>query len=79
MFTMDNLNMTQPMLAAESTGPAASTLEKGGGNGNEYFYVLIVMSFYGIFLMGIMLDGGKSWFKCACLLLFSICTRLLFQ
>ncbi|XP_033004069.1 potassium voltage-gated channel subfamily E member 4 [Lacerta agilis] len=60
MFTMDHLNMTQPMLAAESTGPAASTLEKGGGNGNEYFYVLIVMSFYGIFLMGIMLGYMKS-------------------
>ncbi|XP_061492775.1 potassium voltage-gated channel subfamily E member 4 [Rhineura floridana] len=61
MFMMDHLNMTQPMLAADSSGlAAASTHEKGGGHGNEYFYVLIVMSFYGIFLMGIMLGYMKS-------------------
>uniref|UniRef100_A0A8D0GB83 Potassium voltage-gated channel subfamily E regulatory subunit 4 n=1 Tax=Sphenodon punctatus TaxID=8508 RepID=A0A8D0GB83_SPHPU len=29
-------------------------------NGNEYFYILIVMTFYGIFLMGIMLGYMKS-------------------
>uniref|UniRef100_A0A8C8RGB6 Potassium voltage-gated channel subfamily E regulatory subunit 4 n=1 Tax=Pelusios castaneus TaxID=367368 RepID=A0A8C8RGB6_9SAUR len=29
-------------------------------NGNEYFYILIVMSFYGIFLVGIMLGYMKS-------------------
>uniref|UniRef100_A0A8D2L4R2 Potassium voltage-gated channel subfamily E regulatory subunit 4 n=1 Tax=Varanus komodoensis TaxID=61221 RepID=A0A8D2L4R2_VARKO len=52
--------LNSSILAAESTSPAASTLEKGGGNGNEYFYILIVMSFYGIFLMGIMLGYMKS-------------------
>ncbi|XP_075425781.1 potassium voltage-gated channel subfamily E member 4 [Ascaphus truei] len=31
-----------------------------GQDGNEYFYILIVMSFYGVFLMGIMLVYMRS-------------------
>lgn len=31
----------------------------GNGNGNEYFYILVVMFFYGIFLIGIMLGYMK--------------------
>ncbi|XP_074860271.1 potassium voltage-gated channel subfamily E member 4 [Carettochelys insculpta] len=50
---MDHTNMTQTMLTAEPQSPEMS-------NGNEYFYILIVMSFYGIFLMGIMLGYMKS-------------------
>lgn len=59
MFMMNHPNVTQPTLAAAS--PNTSTLEKSGGNnGNEYFYILIVMSFYGIFLIGIMLGYMRS-------------------
>ncbi|XP_054839844.1 potassium voltage-gated channel subfamily E member 4 [Eublepharis macularius] len=57
---MDHPNMTHPLLAAVSRSTETSTTEKSGGNGNEYFYILIVMSFYGIFLMGIMLGYMKS-------------------
>ncbi|CAM5138756.1 unnamed protein product [Eretmochelys imbricata] len=55
MLKMDHTNMTQTMLTAEP-----QTLEKNSSSGNEYFYILIVMSFYGIFLMGIMLGYMKS-------------------
>ncbi|NXE09252.1 KCNE4 protein, partial [Lophotis ruficrista] len=53
MLKMDHANMTQAMLDAE-----ARNVENN--NSNEYFYVLIVMSFYGIFLIGIMLGYMKS-------------------
>lgn len=53
MLKMDHANITQAMLNAESR-----SMEKN--NGNEYFYILIVMSFYGIFLVGIMLGYMKS-------------------
>uniref|UniRef100_A0A663E5K6 Potassium voltage-gated channel subfamily E regulatory subunit 4 n=1 Tax=Aquila chrysaetos chrysaetos TaxID=223781 RepID=A0A663E5K6_AQUCH len=53
MLKMDHANVTQAMLDAESRN-----MEKN--NGNEYFYILIVMSFYGIFLIGIMLGYMKS-------------------
>lgn len=59
MFRMNHSNMTQLLPAAVSSNPDASTPEKSGGDGNEYFYILIVMSFYGIFLMGIMLGYMK--------------------
>uniref|UniRef100_A0A452I4Z6 Potassium voltage-gated channel subfamily E regulatory subunit 4 n=1 Tax=Gopherus agassizii TaxID=38772 RepID=A0A452I4Z6_9SAUR len=55
MLKMDHTNMTQTMLTAEPQTP-----EKNNSSGNEYFYILIVMSFYGIFLMGIMLGYMKS-------------------
>lgn len=57
---MDHPNITQTLVDSEGSGPAASAVAKEGGNGNEYFYILIVMSFYGIFLMGIMLGYMKS-------------------
>ncbi|NXJ82685.1 KCNE4 protein, partial [Trogon melanurus] len=53
MPKMDHANVTQAMLDAESRSAEKS-------NGNEYFYILIVMSFYGIFLVGIMLGYMKS-------------------
>ncbi|NXL61647.1 KCNE4 protein, partial [Chordeiles acutipennis] len=53
MLKMDHANMTQAMLDAESHNMENS-------NSNEYFYILIVMSFYGIFLIGIMLGYMKS-------------------
>ncbi|NXH22458.1 KCNE4 protein, partial [Bucco capensis] len=53
MQRMDRANVTQAMLAAEPPGTER-------GSSNEYFYILIVMSFYGIFLMGIMLGYMKS-------------------
>ncbi|NXO03752.1 KCNE4 protein, partial [Rhinopomastus cyanomelas] len=53
MLKMDHANMTQAMLEA---GPHST--EKSSSN--EYFYILIVMSFYGIFLIGIMLGYMKS-------------------
>ncbi|XP_026546626.1 potassium voltage-gated channel subfamily E member 4 [Notechis scutatus] len=55
MFVMDHPNTTQSLPAVENSGSVASLSEKNGGSGNEYFYILIVMTFYGIFLMGIML------------------------
>uniref|UniRef100_A0A8C3DWR4 Uncharacterized protein n=1 Tax=Corvus moneduloides TaxID=1196302 RepID=A0A8C3DWR4_CORMO len=58
MLKMDHANVTQAMLDAESP-----STEKN--NSNEYFYILIVMSFYGIFLIGIMLGMGTF---CASLL-----------
>ncbi|KFP90984.1 PREDICTED: potassium voltage-gated channel subfamily E member 4 [Apaloderma vittatum] len=53
MPKMDHANVTQAMLDAESRSAEKS-------NGNEYLYILIVMSFYGIFLVGIMLGYMKS-------------------
>uniref|UniRef100_A0A8C4U9R2 Uncharacterized protein n=1 Tax=Falco tinnunculus TaxID=100819 RepID=A0A8C4U9R2_FALTI len=62
MLKMDHANITQAMLDAESRNTEKS-------NSNEYFYILIVMSFYGIFLIGIMLGYMKSKRKeknCTC-------------
>lgn len=53
MLKMDHANVTSAMLNAESRNT-----EKNSSN--EYFYILIVMSFYGIFLIGIMLGYMKS-------------------
>lgn len=50
---MDRTNITLTTLAADPQTPEMNS-------GNEYFYILIVMSFYGIFLMGIMLGYMKS-------------------
>ncbi|XP_054935058.1 potassium voltage-gated channel subfamily E member 4 [Physeter macrocephalus] len=60
MLKMEPLNSTHASTAAPS-GPLESHVPgSGSGNGNEYFYVLVVMSFYGIFLVGIMLGYVKS-------------------
>ncbi|XP_064008718.1 potassium voltage-gated channel subfamily E member 4 [Pogoniulus pusillus] len=53
MLKMDHANMTQATLGAESHSTEKSS-------GNEYLYILIVMSFYGVFLIGIMLGYMKS-------------------
>ncbi|KAM4835806.1 potassium voltage-gated channel subfamily E member 4 isoform 1-T1 [Thomomys bottae] len=58
MLRMEPLNSTHPNTAASSS-PLESHVA-GSGNGNEYFYILVVMSFYGIFLIGIMLGYMKS-------------------
>uniref|UniRef100_A0A674JK05 Potassium voltage-gated channel subfamily E regulatory subunit 4 n=1 Tax=Terrapene triunguis TaxID=2587831 RepID=A0A674JK05_9SAUR len=55
MLKMDHINTTQTTLTTEPQTP-----EKNNSSGNEYVYILIVMSFYGIFLMGIMLGYMKS-------------------
>lgn len=60
MFAMDHPNTTQSLPAVENSASVASVSEKNGGSGNEYFYILIVMTFYGIFLMGIMLGYMNS-------------------
>ncbi|NWI68812.1 KCNE4 protein, partial [Todus mexicanus] len=52
MLKMDRANVTQTMLEAESRNTEKSN--------NEYLYILIVMSFYGVFLIGIMLGYMKS-------------------
>ncbi|XP_028924192.1 potassium voltage-gated channel subfamily E member 4 isoform X1 [Ornithorhynchus anatinus] len=49
---MNMTNSTQNIPAQPS--------QQSSGSGNEYFYILIVMSFYGIFLIGIMLGYVKS-------------------
>ncbi|ELV09944.1 Potassium voltage-gated channel subfamily E member 4 [Tupaia chinensis] len=65
MLKMEPLNSTHASTAA-SSNPLVAQVSGGsiGGsghsNGNEYFYVLVVMSFYGIFLIGIMLGYMKS-------------------
>ncbi|XP_075862092.1 potassium voltage-gated channel subfamily E member 4 [Microcebus murinus] len=59
MLKMEPLNSTHPGTAASSS-PLESLAPGGGSHGNEYFYVLVVMSFYGIFLIGIMLGYMKS-------------------
>lgn len=64
MLRMEPLNSTYPSTAA-SASASSSPLEShvpshSSGNGNEYFYILVVMSFYGIFLIGIMLGYMKS-------------------
>uniref|UniRef100_A0A8C5URX9 Potassium voltage-gated channel subfamily E regulatory subunit 4 n=1 Tax=Microcebus murinus TaxID=30608 RepID=A0A8C5URX9_MICMU len=59
MLKMEPLNSTHPGTAASSS-PLESHAPGSGSNGNEYFYVLVVMSFYGIFLIGIMLGYMKS-------------------
>ncbi|EHB05467.1 Potassium voltage-gated channel subfamily E member 4 [Heterocephalus glaber] len=57
---MEPLNSTHPSTAASSRPLQSHVPSSGSGSGNEYFYVLVVMSFYGIFLIGIMLGYMKS-------------------
>uniref|UniRef100_A0A8C5WN23 Uncharacterized protein n=1 Tax=Laticauda laticaudata TaxID=8630 RepID=A0A8C5WN23_LATLA len=71
MFVMDHPNTTQSLLAVENSGSVTSLSEKNGGSGNEYFYILIVMTFYGIFLMGIMLGNILAFLQ-----LISECTNV---
>ncbi|XP_006763461.1 PREDICTED: potassium voltage-gated channel subfamily E member 4 isoform X2 [Myotis davidii] len=59
MLRMEPLNSTHPSTALPGT-PLESHVPGGSGSGNEYFYILVVMSFYGIFLIGIMLGYMKS-------------------
>ncbi|XP_004617176.2 potassium voltage-gated channel subfamily E member 4 [Sorex araneus] len=65
MLEMEPLNSTSPGPATprgplESHLPGAGSGSSSSGNGNEYFYILVVMSFYGVFLLGIMLGYMKS-------------------
>lgn len=57
---MEPLNSTHPSTAAPSSHLVSHVPGSGSSNGNEYFYILVVMSFYGIFLIGIMLGYMKS-------------------
>ncbi|XDC72083.1 hypothetical protein R6Z07F_003256 [Ovis aries] len=47
-------------LGLQDLGQIRQLLLLAVGHGNEYFYVLVVMSFYGIFLIGITLGYMKS-------------------
>uniref|UniRef100_A0A8C9QDH5 Potassium voltage-gated channel subfamily E member 4 n=1 Tax=Spermophilus dauricus TaxID=99837 RepID=A0A8C9QDH5_SPEDA len=60
MLKMETLNSTHPNTAASSSPLESHVPSSGNGNGNEYFYILVVMSFYGVFLIGIMLGYMKS-------------------
>ncbi|XP_047578760.1 potassium voltage-gated channel subfamily E member 4 [Lutra lutra] len=60
MLKMEPLNSTHPSTEAPSSHLLSHVPGSESGNGNEYFYVLVVMSFYGIFLIGIMLGYMKS-------------------
>ncbi|XP_021054520.1 potassium voltage-gated channel subfamily E member 4 isoform X1 [Mus pahari] len=60
MLRMEPLNSTYPSAAASSSPLESHVPSNGSGNGNEYFYILVVMSFYGVFLIGIMLGYMKS-------------------
>ncbi|XP_036393419.1 potassium voltage-gated channel subfamily E member 4 [Megalops cyprinoides] len=51
-------NSTLAGLDLHVTGSSGSQTSRGGGN--EYLYILIVMSFYGVFLFGIMLGYMRS-------------------
>uniref|UniRef100_A0A667HZ29 Potassium voltage-gated channel subfamily E regulatory subunit 4 n=1 Tax=Lynx canadensis TaxID=61383 RepID=A0A667HZ29_LYNCA len=57
---MEPLNSTHPSTAAPSGHLVSHVPGSRSSNGNEYFYILVVMSFYGIFLIGIMLGYMKS-------------------
>ncbi|XP_075385133.1 potassium voltage-gated channel subfamily E member 4 [Tenrec ecaudatus] len=60
MLKMEPPNSTHAS-AITSSGPGDFHVpNSGSGNGNEYFYILVVMSFYGVFLIGIMLGYMKS-------------------
>ncbi|XP_078522093.1 potassium voltage-gated channel subfamily E member 4 [Lissotriton helveticus] len=60
MLEMDNRNATESTLAVGAAD--AELVNSGGGSkdSNEYLYIMIVMSFYGIFLMGIMMGYMKN-------------------
>ncbi|XP_069872146.1 potassium voltage-gated channel subfamily E member 4 [Dipodomys merriami] len=58
MLRMEPLNSTHPNAAASSSPVGSHAVSSG--HGNEYFYILVVMSFYGVFLIGIMLGYMKS-------------------
>lgn len=60
MLEMEPLNSTHPSTAAPVTPLESHSPGGAGGHGNEYFYILVVMSFYGVFLLGIMLGYMKS-------------------
>lgn len=59
MLKMEPLNSTHPSTAAPRSR-LASHVPGGGSSNGECFYILVVMSFYGIFLIGIMLGYMKS-------------------
>ncbi|XP_042535015.1 potassium voltage-gated channel subfamily E member 4 [Dipodomys spectabilis] len=58
MLRMEPLNSTHPNAAASSSPMGSHAVSSS--HGNEYFYILVVMSFYGVFLIGIMLGYMKS-------------------
>ncbi|XP_051847005.1 potassium voltage-gated channel subfamily E member 4 [Antechinus flavipes] len=60
MPEMDDAVANTSLPETFSSLPEPQTSTNVGGSGSEYFYVLVVMSFYGIFLIGIMLGYMKS-------------------
>ncbi|KAG8451718.1 hypothetical protein GDO86_002057 [Hymenochirus boettgeri] len=59
MLRMEVSNGTMASPAVSSSVDLSSKVN-GGTKSNEYLYILIVMSFYGVFLMGIMLVYMKT-------------------
>ncbi|OCT78775.1 potassium voltage-gated channel subfamily E member 4 [Xenopus laevis] len=59
MLRMEAMNgtMASPAVSLSMDQPRKVT---NGNDSHEYFYILIVLSFYGIFLMGIMLVYMKT-------------------
>ncbi|XP_006861951.1 PREDICTED: potassium voltage-gated channel subfamily E member 4 [Chrysochloris asiatica] len=60
MLKMEPLNSTHASTFMTSSLGESHVSDSGHGNGNEYFYILVVMSFYGVFLIGIMMGYMKS-------------------
>ncbi|XP_045150158.1 potassium voltage-gated channel subfamily E member 4 [Echinops telfairi] len=60
MLKMEPPNSTHASATTSSIPRDFRVPNSGSGNGNEYFYILVVMSFYGVFLIGIMLGYMKS-------------------
>lgn len=59
MEHLQNFTAASERLSSRAEGPAESQAA-GAGDGNAYLYILIVMSFYGVFLCGIMLGYFRS-------------------
>ncbi|KAG9494298.1 potassium voltage-gated channel subfamily E member 4 [Eleutherodactylus coqui] len=61
MLRMEEMpNATMPSQDISSYQETPSQVNNGKDNNEEYFYILIVLCFYGVFLMGIMLVYMRS-------------------
>ncbi|XP_029964749.1 potassium voltage-gated channel subfamily E member 4 [Salarias fasciatus] len=58
MEHLENSTMSPKLLPVQTESAAGPPADKSGGN--AYLYILIVMSFYGIFLSGIMMGYFRS-------------------
>uniref|UniRef100_A0A8C7UDR8 Uncharacterized protein n=1 Tax=Oncorhynchus mykiss TaxID=8022 RepID=A0A8C7UDR8_ONCMY len=73
MFLMERSdNFTTPQLLPLQRANDASQTDKS--NGNAYVYIFIVISFYGVFLVGIMLGYVRSKRREKRSLMISLCS-----